>query len=269
MVPSSLHIRSDRKLLRRVLQNLVSNAIKYTNEGDILVGCRRHTNTLTIQVHDTGPGIPQDKQKVIFKEFQRLNGAHSTGGLGLGLSIVERIGRVLQHPITLESTPDKGSVFSITLPVAEPATRHAVAKSGHMHIFRAQQILGSRVICVDNEPDILDGMKTLLSNWQCEVTTALSIKEAVEAVKQLEEHPDIILADYHMNDETGLEAIKAIREELQKKIPAVIITADHSPEVTIEVRSQDVQILRKPLKPAQLRALMAQSRLRYPNDEQT
>lgn len=264
MVPSHLHVRSDRRLLRRVLQNFVSNAIKYTKTGRVLVGCRKQGKTLNVEVHDTGPGIPKIKHDIIFREFQRLdNNNYDARGLGLGLSIVERIGKVLKHRIAVSSEPKKGSVFSINLPIAEPATRHAAARGIQPHIFRAQQITGTFVLCIDNEPDILDGMKTLLSNWQCEVITALNINDAVKVVKKHDTAPDIILADYHMGEEIGLDAIKAVRAACNKDIPVVIITADHSPEVTQQVRSEDIQILRKPLKPAQLRALMAQKRLRY------
>ncbi|MDH3579911.1 MAG: PAS-domain containing protein, partial [Hyphomicrobiales bacterium] len=260
VLPSSLYVKSDRRLLRRVLQNLISNAIKYTDTGRVLLGCRRQGDQVKVQIHDTGPGIPESKQDLIFEEFQQLDSnSAGTRGLGLGLSIVERIGRVLDHPIDLDSTPGKGSVFSVTLPVADPVRTLAKQPSRRAPVG---DIAGTTVLCIDNEPAILDGMDTLLSNWGCSVITATDSRSAVKAVEAKSTVPDIIVADYHLESETGLSAINAIRDFCNFEVPTVIVTADRSPEVQQKVRDIGLQILRKPIRPAALRAVMAQMRIR-------
>lgn len=257
---SSLWVRSDRRLLRRVLQNLISNAVKYTASGRVVLGCRRRANNqLEVQICDTGPGIPKHKHKLIFKEFQRLaTNTVDTHGLGLGLSIVERIGRILDHRIGLEARTGRGSVFSVTLPVtaARPERREKTGQVG------SRQVSGSLVLCVDNETAILDGMETLLEGWGCDVLKARGTDEAVEQVRACKRVPDIILADYHLDGGTGLETIRAVRGELNCDVPAVVITADRSREVQELVRDEGLQLLRKPLRPAALRSVMAQSRIR-------
>lgn len=257
---SGLHVRSDKRLLRRVLQNLVSNAIKYTETGRVLIGCRRRGEHIEVQVHDTGPGIPKEKQGLIFKEFQRLE-ANSAGtrGLGLGLSIVERVGRVLHHPISLKSEIGRGSLFSVSIPVAEAAEAEAERTEAREP---AGKIAGMTVLCIDNEAEILDGMESLLSNWGCNVITALTAEAAIERLRESNAVPDLVLADYHLEGDTGLAAIKAVSEALNYDVAAVIISADRSPEVQETVRATGVQMLRKPLRPAALRAVMAQARIR-------
>ncbi|MFO1149488.1 MAG: PAS domain-containing hybrid sensor histidine kinase/response regulator [Alsobacter sp.] len=259
-VPCSLTVRSDRRLLRRLLQNLVSNAIKYTPNGRVLVGCRRRKGKLRLEVWDTGLGIPPSKQKIVFREFQRLDqGAREARGLGLGLSIVERIARVLDHPIRLQSQPGRGSTFMVEVPVAAPLPAMAAqTESGP----RPQAALaGTTVLCIDNEPSILDGMRTLLTGWGCTVWTAASQKEAQQALRRRKTRPDLIIADYHLdNGEDGLEAITALRWKIGRETPAVLLTADRSPGVRDAAAERDVHVLNKPLKPAALRALIAQWR---------
>lgn len=258
--PSTLHVRSDRRLLRRVLQNLLSNAIKYTETGHVLIGCRRRKGQLVVQVHDTGPGIPRSKQALIFKEFHRLNTNSGQRGLGLGLSIVERIGRVLDHPIGLQSRPGRGSIFSVTLPIAEAASQ---AQPAPARQWRGRgRITDCTVLCIDNEPAILDGMETLLTSWGCRVIKALNASAAVEAAMAHGEPPDIVLADYHLGGETGLDAVDALSASLGLELPCIIVTADRSPELEEMVRARGLQMLRKPLRPAALRAVMAQTRIR-------
>jgi len=260
VMPSTLWVTSDGRLLRRILQNLVSNAIKYTERGRVLVGCRRDGEQVRIEVHDTGPGIPTAQQSLVFKEFQRL-GQHAATvqGLGLGLSIVERMGRVLAHPIKLKSKPDRGSVFSVTVPLAlaeriEPrADVHAGRKLGDMR--------GVCVLCIDNEPAILEGMEELLRSWGCEVITALDADQAAVQLHVRDLTPHVMIADYHLNDSSGCEAITSLRRSLDRDIAGVIITADRSPEVQDEVRAAGYRLLRKPVKPAALRTLIAQARM--------
>ncbi len=256
IVETSTWVRSDRRLLRRVLQNLIGNAIKYTRMGTVLLGTRRRGASIVLQICDTGPGIPRDKQALIFKEFQRLEGPGSTvRGVGLGLSIVERIGKILEHPITIISDAGRGSIFSVTVPRTEP---RLAAKVEGLPAASLGNLGGLRVLCVDNEPAVLAGMEALLLGWGCEVHKAPSTLKAVQAVAAMAGPPDVMLADYHLDTGTGVDAVLAVREATGREIPAVIITADHSPEVQRDVRSRGLSMLRKPLKAAALRAIMAQ-----------
>ncbi|MBL8564954.1 MAG: hybrid sensor histidine kinase/response regulator [Hyphomicrobiaceae bacterium] len=252
---TSLWVRSDRRMLRRVLQNLISNAIKYTRTGTVLIGARPKGDHVVISVYDTGPGIPDDKRTVIFKEFQRLEGPGSNvRGLGLGLSIVERICRILDHPIELKSLPLKGSSFSVRVPGAEPRVQ---AQAAPQLQAAPGSLAGCSVLCIDNEPAVLSGMETLLLGWGCTVRTAPSAADALAQLGPGRIRPDIILADYHLDSGTGVDAILRIQRELGETIPAVLITADHSLEVQREVRAYDIPMLRKPLKAGALRAILS------------
>lgn len=258
--PTSLWIRSDRRLLRRVLQNLVANAIKYTRTGTVVLGARRRGEEAEVQVLDTGPGIPQDKQGVIFKEFQRLEGPGSNvRGLGLGLSIVERVCRILNHHIQLRSVPRRGSCFSISVPRAATRTRAAPEPVPQP---RQGGLAGIAVVCIDNEPAVLSGMEALLSGWGCSVRTAPSSQAVLEMLAETRFAPDILLADYHLDSGTGVDAVLRIRKSLERAVPAIIITADHSLEVQREVKSHELSMLRKPLKAAALRAILNQLSIR-------
>lgn len=257
VIGTSVSVRSDRKLLRRVLQNLVSNAIKYTPRGRVIVGVRHLKGRVRVEVWDTGLGIASGQQQLVFREFKRLEqGAKVAPGLGLGLSIVERIARVLDHPLTLRSKPGMGSVFSVEMPtaVAVPSTRvlENVAAS------HGSALAGLVVLAIDNEPSILEGMSTVLSGWGCTALTAASQREAERVVHKHRLTPDILLADYHLDEADGLEAIVNLRWKLGKPIPAVLITADRSPGLRTLAAEKDVQMLPKPIRPAALRALLAQ-----------
>lgn len=260
-VRTSAWVHSDRRLLRRLLQNFISNGVKYTTKGDVLVGCRRRGSDVVVQVLDTGPGIPQARQGDVFKEFQRLETtAAQIGGLGLGLSIVERIGRVLGHKIELQSTSGRGSAFSVAIERCAP--RLAVPLAAPSPRPRGQ-IAGTVVLCIDNEPAVLDGMEALIGGWHCDVIKADSAAKAITLLAQGRARPDILFADYHLDDgATGLEAVEALRASVHADLPAVIITADHSPEVQRVLRERGIALLRKPVKAAALRSLMTQYALR-------
>ena len=260
-VPSTRAARSDRRLLRRLLQNLVSNAIKYTPQGRVLIGCRHGNGRLRIDVYDTGLGIPQSKKREIFREFHRLDqGAKVARGLGLGLSIVERIARVLDHKLELQTKSGRGSHFSVAVPLA-PALPSGVAKSEPRRVKNVSQLADMLVLCIDNEPKILDGMATLLGGWGCRVLQAPDLKSALTTVSEAKAVPNGLLVDYHLDDGNGIDAIAALRWRFGPELPAILITADRSPLVREEARARDVQVLNKPLKPAALRALLAQWRV--------
>jgi len=260
VMPSSLWVTSDARLLRRILQNLLSNAIKYTDQGRVLVGCRRDGDTVRLEVHDTGPGIPSAQQSLVFKEFQRLDQhAATVQGLGLGLSIVERMARVLSHPIRLKSQPGHGSVFSVTVPLADAEAVRARPAAEPSRQTGGMQ--GVCVLCIDNETAILEGMEVLLKSWGCDVVTALDANEAAAVLHARGVTPHIVIADYHLNDGSGCEAIASLSRDLNREIAGVIVTADRSPEVQDEVRAAGYRLLRKPVKPAALRTAIAQVRV--------
>ena len=258
-VPSSLGVRSDRRLLRRLLQNLVSNALKYTTEGRVLIGCRRRGRQLRIDVYDTGIGIPQSKQRVVFAEFHRLEqGARVARGVGLGLSIVERIARVLDHEVTLASTVARGSHFSVAVPLAPVAATPREHDAPRAVDLRQ---LGMAVLCIDNEPKILDGMATLLGGWGCRVIAATDLATATEALRREATAPAGLLIDYHLDHGDGIGAITALRESHDATLPAILVTADRSAAVRAAAHAHGIQVLNKPIKPAALRALLAQWRM--------
>ncbi len=258
-VSSRLAIRTDRRLMRRLLQNLVSNAIKYTLEGRVLVGCRRAGGALRIEVWDTGLGIPTDQQQAVFQEFQRLDqGARVARGLGLGLSIVQRLGRVLDHPIGLNSRPGKGSVFSVAAPTGKP-TAESREETGALTAAGGEPLSGLKILAIDNEPRVLEGMRVLLSRWGCVVATAHGLAEAREAIARFGS-PDVIIADYHLDQGDGVQAVRTLRAELGWAAPAILATADRSLEVRDEAAGADIIILNKPLKPAPLRAQLTRYR---------
>src|SRR5262252_120339 len=260
-VSCSLAVQSDRRLLRRLLQNLVSNAIKYTPKGRVLVGCRHRGGRLRIDVYDTGLGIPASKKRAIFQEFYRLDqGAKAARGLGLGLSIVERIARVLDCRITVVSTVGRGSQFSVEVPLSA-----IIPASQHQRIARdvdRVQLSGITVLCIDNDLTILDGMETLLAGWGCRVFKAPDLKAAIAVVAEAKIAPDGLLVDYHLDEGNGVAAITELRRRFGADLTAILITADRSPQVREDARANATQLLHKPIKPAALRALLTQWRMR-------
>jgi Na+/proline symporter/signal transduction histidine kinase/ActR/RegA family two-component response regulator len=256
-MPCSLSVHSDRRLLGRLLQNLVSNAIKYTPTGRVVVGCRRRGAHLRIDVCDTGIGIPHSKRRAVFREFHRLDqAARAARGVGLGLSIVERIARVLDCEVLLQSTLGRGSRFSVEVPRATAAAGQATV----LPIVRADSgsLSGTTVLCIDNDRAILDGMEALLGGWGCRVLKAADVPEALAAMEASSGEPDGLLVDYHLDGSNGVAAIAELRQRLGRHVPAILITADRSAHVRDEARAAGIHVLNKPIKPASLRALITQ-----------
>ena len=256
-VQSSVPIHSDRILLLRLLQNLTSNAIKYTPKGRVLIGCRRRGKSLQIDVYDRGLGIPENKRRDIFKEFYRLDqGARIARGLGLGLSIVQRMARVLNHGLALDANRGGGSHFSVTVPISDKVTY--VATMANVMPASRMPLEGALIACVENDPAILDGMRTLLTGWGAEViaeSDGISAIAAIEATRRL---PTGMLVDYHLDRGNGLAVIRDIRERFGRDVPAILITADRSPSVREAIRSSNIRLFNKPIKPAALRAMLGQ-----------
>ncbi|WP_350016305.1 PAS domain-containing hybrid sensor histidine kinase/response regulator [Rhodanobacter sp. IGA1.0] len=254
VVPTRLAVRSDPQLLRRILQNFLSNALRYTRHGGVLLGARRFGDQVRIEVWDTGPGIPPEQRARIFDEFQRLEQPSPWGekGLGLGLSICDRLAGILGHRLDLDSRVQHGSRFAVSVPRNEsvPMRRRRVARSG------PDTQLPLTVLCLDNDESILDGMRALLGRWGIDCRTAVDVDQARA---ELRRGPiDLILADYHLaNDVDGLQALQQLRDAVMQLPPAAIITADGSSELKQRARALGYPLLHKPVKPAALRALLA------------
>ncbi len=254
-VQPGLVIESDRRLLRRALQNFVANAMRYTRSGGVLLAARRHGNDVALQVWDTGAGIHAHHLAQIFDEFARFAAPdQDEGGLGLGLSICQRIARTLQHRLEVRSQVGRGSRFAIVVPRAEAALPPVIAKSETLPVD--QSLAGLRVLCIDNDPDILDGMRSLLSRWQVEVRTAADVAGAMDELAR--EEPELLLVDYHLHDRLdGLALIDALRERTGRPLPAALLTGDGSIAVKEAAKARRCTVLTKPVKPAALRAFLS------------
>lgn len=248
-------VRSDRRLLRRVLQNFLANALRYTREGRIVLGMRARAGAVMLQVWDTGPGIPENHMRQIYDEFHRFQQPFDWGerGLGLGLSICQRISRLLNHELDARSQVNHGSMFSITVP------RAAVASDRRASMPRSlppsDSLKGMRVLCVDNDQEILDGMRALLGRWQVEVLTAATVDEAIEKMAAA---PAVMLVDYHLHDRMdGLDTLDALRAIGPTPLAGALLTADGRDELKQQARKRGYRLLTKPVKPASLRAFLA------------
>jgi len=252
------HVQSDRVLLRRVLQNLISNALRYTREGGVLVGCQRRGRFVELCVWDTGPGIPEAHQRAIFEEFRRLDRPSPWGekGLGLGLSICDRIARLLGLELSLRSVPGRGSVFRIRVPLGSATQVEPPAPAETPPATAPSSLVGLKALCIDNEPEILSGMSALMTRWGVQVSTATDAAEARAVAAR--EHPAVVLADYRLSDgdPDGLELLVELCGASNPAIPGALVTADHSPKLAERAREHGFPLLRKPVKPAALRALL-------------
>jgi signal transduction histidine kinase len=247
-VPSRLWVRSDAGLLRRILQNFLSNAIRYTTRGKVLFGCRRQGGQLWIQVWDTGPGIALADQGMIFEEFRRLDRAGQ--GMGLGLAIADRIAQLLQHPIRLASQLGEGSMFAVAVPLTS-----AKADTSALPVPAAIPEPQATVLLVDNDPEVLQAMLELLEQWGCEVLPARTIEQAIQQCRA--QKPDILLLDYHLDrHDTGL-MVRDLLAPVLGNLPCIILTADRSEEVRNEILNSGCQVLHKPIRPLALKSAMA------------
>jgi signal transduction histidine kinase len=247
----------DKALVGRIVQNLVSNAIKYTQPGGrVVIGVRRRGSRMRLDVIDTGIGFNRDQHRLLFAEFSRLErGARMAQGLGLGLSIVQRLVSALGLTLELDSREGKGSRFSLFL----PATRSLklAPDAGPAQTEASVGALNYKVLCVDNERAILEAMEGLLSHWGCDVRTALSLKQ-IDRERLLEGwYPDLVLMDYHLDQTSGLDAIEWLRHNVGGHLPAALVTADRSPAVRTLAEDRGIAVVTKPVKPAALRAAIS------------
>ena len=241
-------VRSDPRLLRRIVQNFISNALRYTDTGGVTVRCHAGAGALRIEVIDTGPGIDPAHHREIFAEFRRLDRDRPVKGIGLGLAIVERAGRMLGHPIGLESAPGRGATFTVTVPLGRAQAVDAAATPAAMR----GGLAGRTVLVLDNEEAILSGMNVILSGWGCQAICVADRAAAIAAAGR--GGIDAIVADYHLDaGDTGDAVVRA----LGFGIPAIIVTADRTAELKDRLRTEGFHWLNKPVKPAQLRALLS------------
>jgi len=251
---SSLWVYTDRYLLRRVLQNLLSNALRYTRRGSVLLGCRRKDGTLIVEVWDTGPGIAEQDSKRIFEEFERLGeaaGGDTQKGLGLGLSIVNRVSQLLGHKLSFDSWLGHGSVFRLAVPLGEKSLPQQPPP-----VMTDVVLNGLKVLCIDNEFRILAGMQALLEQWGCLVTGAPDLGEAIQRW-QHESAPDIVLVDYHLdNQENGLDVVQALSYHWACPLPVIVISANNSDELRKRVKQSGYLFLPKPIQPGALRSAL-------------
>ncbi|MCE8034025.1 NahK/ErcS family hybrid sensor histidine kinase/response regulator [Halomonas sp. MCCC 1A11057] len=255
-VESSLCVDSDFRLLGRVLRNLLSNACRYTESGSVLLGVRRRGDAVSIEVHDSGPGIPADQLQAIFEEYHQLNAerARNRQGVGLGLAIVERICQRLDMAIEVTSRPGRGSRFAVRVPIGQPSP---ALEAASVTALPESPLQGRRMLVVDNDSRILLGMQALLEQWGMECHTAHDLDEALA---QGLAAPDVLLVDLHLDaGETGDRLVEKLRRHWrQPTLPAVVITADRSEEWRRSLAGLDLPLLHKPVRPGKLRAVLSQ-----------
>jgi signal transduction histidine kinase len=257
VVPSSAWVRSDFILLERILLNLISNAVRYTARGGIVIGCRRRGGRLRIDIWDSGIGIPEDQQRNIFREFYQLADAKQgrQGGLGLGLAIVDRLCRLLGHEVELTSRPGKGSRFSVSIPMAAERRQPTQATATPAPI--ADPVAGKLIVVIDDDGLVLDGMAGLLRRWGCRVVAEVSETAALERLAELGQTPDLIISDHRLADgKTGIEAIDRLHGALGIAIPAFLISGDTAPERLRDASASGYHLLYKPVPPMALRAIL-------------
>jgi len=255
--PTNLGVRSDPLMLRRIVQNLLANAAHYTETGSVLLAARRRGSLVAIEVWDTGPGVAPQERDRIFEEFHRGAASERSGGsgFGLGLAIVRRMSESLGHELTLESRVGRGSRFAITAPYAAPVSmaQPAAATMPANNSYLVAQPL----IVIDNDLSVLGAMQTLLSRWGADVRLARDLDDINEILADSSFSPAIILADYHLDGSVlGVEAVVRVREAHGNDVPAILITADRNPATAEAAQKFDCAILHKPVRPAELRALM-------------
>jgi histidine kinase len=266
-------IHSDEALLRRILQNYLSNAVRYSRRGRVLMGCRRVGASLRIEVWDTGPGIAPEHHRRIFLEFQRLDsgGQSAERGAGLGLAIVERVAKRLGHRIGLRSWVGRGSVFFVEVPwVKAAATNEEVTLQQSQPKPQLQPrpsraeprgtrdpgapLNGSRIWSVEDDPRVRQSIQTLLTGWGCQVTLASSREEALRLVEQSPTAPDLLLLDYRLPDGNGPEVVPELFRKWSAEVPVIVISAEQDAAVRERVQASGWGFLAKPVNPSKLRA---------------
>jgi len=253
--------RTDPILLATIIRNLLQNAIRYTPQGKILIACRKRGTSIHLQVWDTGKGIAKADQEIIFAEYQQLHNPErdQNKGLGLGLSICKRLGLLLDIPISLQSQPGKGSVFTLELPLlptSDSQSIHSMAPKKPASVS-TNRFDNTVILVIDDNHSVLEAMSTLLEGWGCKVLTADSIETTLEVVQQSPDSIDAVIADYRLrHDTTGVDAINKLKKTYALDIPSVLITGDTAPEQMQEIEAHGLPILHKPIKEPHLKAVI-------------
>ena len=248
----SVWVYSDSILLENILRNLLSNAVRYTDSGGILFNCRQRKNEVWIEVWDTGIGISESEQEQIFDEFYQINNAERDRqqGLGLGLAIVQKQAQLLGHELSLVSCIGKGSRFRLKLKPATPSNLHQLDQSAI-----TEQLSDRRILIIDDDDAILEGMRMTLEVWGCQVFTASNLDEASSICNQAV--PEVIISDFRLRENiNGINVVQQLREQLNKNIPALLITGDTAPDRLQQAQKSDLILLHKPVQPAKLRAAL-------------
>lgn len=257
-VPTRLNIKTDPRYIRRIMQNFLSNAVKFTKQGKILIGCRRRGGDVEIWVCDTGPGIHPEEKEQIFNDFFRSSSQQGVEGLGLGLAVAARFSRLLEHGITCHSELGMGSQFCVTVPLAdgpvesesEPAYRRSIGDT---------ILSGKTIVYVDDDAENISAMESLLKRWGCALIGLNSCAEALAYASSNSQHPDLLIVDLHLDQgQDGLAAADSLHETWGQGIPTCIVSAAPDQSVTAKVIERNYQFLRKPLKPGKLRSTLEQ-----------
>ncbi|VAW73160.1 hypothetical protein MNBD_GAMMA13-482 [hydrothermal vent metagenome] len=250
-------IRSDPLLLRRILRNLIENAIRYTQTGGIVFGCRRDGNFIKLQVCDTGIGIEKQQLDKVFQEFYQLNNPERDRkkGLGLGLSMIKQLANLLGHEISVQSEPGKGSLFSLRVACADAVTDEPVSENENTAL--TDRLESACILVVDDEDAVREGTRGLLEAWGCVVITASTIDEALEKIIRSPHQPDVLVTDFRLrNHVSGVDVINQVRSSTGTHLPAVMITGDTTGEETASLHGSDITLLHKPVNPGRLGTLL-------------
>jgi len=254
VIPSSAWVESDPSYLRRILQNLVANALRYTKRGKVLLGARRCGGALRFEVWDTGPGIPADRRADVFREFVRLDSSpDAPTGMGLGLAIVERACQLLEHPLTLDSEPGRGTRFTVCVPLTSDPK---LTCGGSPEVDAEPQLDDMIVLVIENDESVRQGMISVLEDWGASPLDADSLEAARALIADVGVAPDVIIADYLLDDDAnGVDAVAALRAEYGA-VPAILVTADRSTELRLRAAQNAMTLLHKPLELNRLRLLL-------------
>jgi signal transduction histidine kinase len=250
--PCGALVETDILLIERIIRNLVSNAIRHTSDGRVVVGCRRLRDRIRVEVWDTGPGVPPTETERIFQEYFQLQNPERdrTMGLGLGLAIVRRLSTLLNCPVTLKSEVGQGSCFSVEIPRA-PAT--AIPSNPPLQLYSPS--IHGLVLVIDDEQAIRDAMFSLLTTWGYSVITAGTGREIKDLLARCPNRPDIIICDYRLRgDENGIDVVHSLQTEFNEAIPAMLITGDTAPDRLVEAKASGLLLLHKPVPNGKLRA---------------
>lgn len=257
IIPRQVTLYSDQVLLERIISNFVSNAIKFTMSGKVLIGCRKQDNEIRLEVHDSGCGILQEYTANIFEEFYQVPGSpeQRSKGLGLGLNIAHRLAKLLDHSIQVRSKPGRGSIFSVTLPMGDVWK----SETGEPEVSEAigGQFVGTKVLILEDDEILRGTISDLLVRWGMDIEQAEDRESISLILENTEWIPDLLLADYRLGDGlTGTGAANEIRQKLNRNLPCIVMTADTEPELIKQIKLEKFPVLIKPISPPQLRVLM-------------